>query len=264
MLILKENSQDILIQQENKLNKMAKKTERQEERTRHYRTTGLAVLVTTAVAILGNIYLSKQAQRRAELGIYNVPATIEQKVEIGDDFCEPANNFDYVPEMNYSKTNESYKVNSPAPKKDTKKNAPTPAIPQIRNNNPGNLRPVRDKCGNIVKWKGQIGEKNGFCVFNNLENGFRAMGRNLQDYDRLYDKNTITEIISRWAPKEDNNDTQAYIKTVSAKTGYHPNQELDLENKDVATNLIIAMTRQEHSADVPKYLVDRSISSIYN
>jgi len=148
---------------------------------------------------------------------------------------------------------------NPAPKKEQKQYD----APKIKNNNPGNLRPVYDKRGKIVKWKGQIGVKNGFCVFDTLENGIRAMGRNLQDYDKIYGRNTLVEIIERWAPYNENN-TRGYIARVSQETGYHPNQELNIKDRNVVTNLIVAMTRQEHSKDVPRGLVERSIRGIYN
>lgn len=35
----------------------------------------------------------------------------------------------------------------------------------------------------------------GFCIFNSLENEFRATGKNLQEYNKHYDIATIKEIV---------------------------------------------------------------------
>lgn len=67
-------------------------------------------------------------------------------------------------------------------------------------------------------WRGLIGKKNGFCEFESLENGFRAAAIILRRY-RSYGKVSLVDIIHRWAPENDNNNTDSYIKFVSDSTG---------------------------------------------
>lgn len=89
----------------------------------------------------------------------------------------------------------------------------------LRNNNPGNIRITR------IPWTGKVpvsentdGE---FEQFYNAEDGIRAMARDLlTGYNRGED--TISEIISSWAPNNENN-TGAYIASVSKQTGIEPN-----------------------------------------
>jgi len=130
-------------------------------------------------------------------------------------------------------------------------------VPKIKNNNPGNIRAVRR-----IKWKGQIGSNRGFCVFDSLEHGYKAMAKNLTTYDQKYGRDTIKEIIESWAPRCENN-THGYISEVSIQTGYAPNQELDLKDKKIATNLMVAMTRQEHGKHVPASYISKAIGSHY-
>lgn len=78
-----------------------------------------------------------------------------------------------------------------------------------KNNNPGNIRYNRS-----IKWKGQIGESNGFCVFENSDYGLRAMILLLKRYINVYKLNTLEKIISRYAPASENN-TRGYISFVS-------------------------------------------------
>lgn len=85
----------------------------------------------------------------------------------------------------------------------------------IRNNNPLNIRYSKH-----VHWKGQTGVKKGFCTFESMKLGYRAGILLLCNYyNRGYD--TIHKIINRFAPPTENN-TQAYIKYVSAVSGVNP------------------------------------------
>lgn len=77
----------------------------------------------------------------------------------------------------------------------------------IRNNNPLNIR-----FSPMNNWKGQTGSNKGFCVFENLEFGYRAALVLLCNYQRKgYD--TVAKIVSHWAPASEN-DTEAYIDYV--------------------------------------------------
>ena len=60
-----------------------------------------------------------------------------------------------------------------------------------------------------------------------------------------YGLNTITQIISRWAPPSENN-TAAYISSVANSTGFDPNQALNMNDANTLTALVAAITRQEN------------------
>ena len=85
----------------------------------------------------------------------------------------------------------------------------------LRNNNPGNIRI------STIPWDGKVpvsqNTDGDFEQFYNAEDGIRAMARNLLTYyNRGLD--TIEKMISTWAPSNEN-DTAAYIRSVSMKTG---------------------------------------------
>ncbi|WP_336432253.1 hypothetical protein [Providencia rettgeri] len=107
-----------------------------------------------------------------------------------------------------------------------------------RNNNPGNLR-VSD---NI--WDGQIGDDGEFVQFASPEHGVRALGKNLITY-RNKGFVTVNQIINRWAPKKDGNDTEGYIAFVSQRMGVDPNVPIDVTNIDTLKSITSAIMAQE-------------------
>lgn len=110
----------------------------------------------------------------------------------------------------------------------------------VRNNNPGNLE---DSSSN--PWVGQTGNDGRFAKFETPEHGIRALGRNLISYQRQ-GIDTVGEIINRWAPPSDNNDTAAYIKAVCAQLGVTANQPLDASNPDTLQALCAAIIKHEN------------------
>jgi len=82
----------------------------------------------------------------------------------------------------------------------------------LRNNNPGNLRRSADK------WQGlrAIQTDAAFFQFSLPKYGIRAMARVLLNYQNLYGLRSVEEIISRWAPSNEN-DTASYINSVAGK-----------------------------------------------
>lgn len=92
---------------------------------------------------------------------------------------------------------------------------PGGAVPLgIRNNNPGNLRPV--------------GSSVGFQQFASPEEGLAALDRNLLAYANT-GINTLEGVINRWAPPSEN-DTGAYVRAAAQRLGIDPKQPLDLKN----------------------------------
>lgn len=110
----------------------------------------------------------------------------------------------------------------------------------VRNNNPGNIR----QSG--TPWVGQApGNDPAYVTFATPEAGIRAMGKNLLTYQDTYGLNTISSIVSRWAPASEN-DTASYIRTVSKAMGVKPDSALNLRDPDTMGKLIGAMIRVEN------------------
>ena len=90
-----------------------------------------------------------------------------------------------------------------------------------RNNNPGNIR-------HGDSWQGmadiQIDKE--FVTFIAPEYGYRAMAKVLETYRKNYGLNSVYDIISRWAPPNEN-DTESYIESVAAALNVPPYQPLD-------------------------------------
>lgn len=103
----------------------------------------------------------------------------------------------------------------------------------IRNNNPLNIR-----FSTKNNWRGQTGENKGFCVFSHESYGFRAAYKLITTYISQ-GNNTISKIISKWAPPTEN-DTESYIKFIEYETLIDRNQLLtDCNIHDYWTKLII-------------------------
>ena len=105
----------------------------------------------------------------------------------------------------------------------------------IRNNNPLNIR-----IGNT--WLGERANPvdQEFEEFVSMEYGLRAAFLILRRYIRRYKKNTVTSIVSTWAPHNENN-TLRYIDTVCHKTGLEPTQPIDYEDGVTMCKLVAAM-----------------------
>jgi len=126
----------------------------------------------------------------------------------------------------------------------------------LRNNNPGNIRP-----GDA--WQGMTGEAGGFIVFQDISWGLRALATDIAN-KITHGYNTITSLISRYAPPSENN-TSAYIFSVSSDTGISPDQVL---NQDAGTlhDLVRAIINHENgdaaSALISDQDIDQGISMI--
>jgi len=99
--------------------------------------------------------------------------------------------------------------------------------------NVGNIRPVGGT---------------GFVQHQTFEEGIKAIDDNLKAYGSKHGINTIRGVISRWAPPSDNNDTEAYIRNVSQKTGIKPDDKIDLSNPVIRHILSGPIILQEKGA----------------
>lgn len=102
-------------------------------------------------------------------------------------------------------------------------------------NNPLNIR-----YNKANDWLGQLGQKNGFCVFDTPENCYRAGAKILQSYARR-GLDTVEEIVSTWAPSVEN-PTENYISFVVKQTGTPRNAKV---TADLYPAFLIALTRFE-------------------
>ena len=112
----------------------------------------------------------------------------------------------------------------------------------IRNNNPGNIR-------HGANWLGL--NPNGrnidsaFCVFTAPVYGIRALAKVLINYKRIHGLNTVRQIVSRYAPPNENQ-TTAYIQSVAKQLGVYPDTVIDIEERGVLTVFIKAVIRMEN------------------
>lgn len=109
----------------------------------------------------------------------------------------------------------------------------------IRNNNPLNIR-----IGNT--WLGERPHPTdpSFEEFVTIEYGYRAAFQILRRYIRRYRKNTISQIVSTWAPPTENK-TQRYIDFVSNAMGLAPDVPILYEDEKTMTQLVAAMQMME-------------------
>ena len=87
----------------------------------------------------------------------------------------------------------------------------------LRNSNPGNIIYSASN-----QWEGETGTDGRYATFSTPEYGIRAMVKILDSYQRR-GVDTVSAIITTWAPASDNNDTLAYINSVCQRTGFEPN-----------------------------------------
>lgn len=113
----------------------------------------------------------------------------------------------------------------------------TKSLPRgLRNNNPLNIRRTSDK------WRGLAPTQTdpAFCQFVSPEWGVRATIVILRNYQRRYHLHTLTEILHRYAPTNENH-TERYLEMVSNRAKVERNAPLDLTNRDLVYRLIEAM-----------------------
>lgn len=122
----------------------------------------------------------------------------------------------------------------------------------IRNNNPGNLVKTN------ITWLGKIpnGTDAKFEQFTSIEYGIRAMCLDLVS-DIRKGKNTLTKLITEYAPPSENN-TSAYIDKVAKSMGLRPSDELVKVNGDFLAKLARAIIDVENGKDA-KLITDTMI-----
>ncbi|ELB8006011.1 hypothetical protein RH836_001821 [Salmonella enterica] len=113
----------------------------------------------------------------------------------------------------------------------------------VRNNNPGNL--VASNQG----WDGELTSDGKFSRFDTPEHGIRALAKNMRTYQNKHDLNTVSEMISKFAPPEDHNDTPTYIKAVAGMMGVDPSQRIDTSDIGTLTKLVNGIITVENGSN---------------
>jgi hypothetical protein len=142
----------------------------------------------------------------------------------------------------------------------------------FRNNNPTNIEDgpyAKSQPG----YRG-VEPKGRFAVYDTMEHGQDAAAHLLQRYGTMRDSNgqpvnTLTRMITRWAPPSDGNNVPKYISYVSARTGIHPDATLD--TNDLALMRKVSSAMQEHENDLDRLtpeqkdaMLDRMRAQNYN
>ena len=119
-----------------------------------------------------------------------------------------------------------------------------------RNRNPLNIRYSK-----TVKWLGQEGEWRGFVRFRGFEYGYRAAVKILRTYQQR-GIHSIRDIVRTWAPPNENK-TDQYVRAVlqfmsprqSEPYVVDSTTKIDLKNRTLVVQLLLAMTRVEMGAN---------------
>lgn len=114
-----------------------------------------------------------------------------------------------------------------------------------RNNNPLNIRYVAAN-----NWKGRVlpNTDGTFEQFKDMAYGYRAALYLFRKYiGEGY--NTVSSLISRWAPANENN-TSAYISNVCNTTGYMPGTVLIANDREQLCKLAYAMAIVENGRTI--------------
>lgn len=118
----------------------------------------------------------------------------------------------------------------------------------IVNNNPGNIE------RNDILWEGmqRLQPHGRFIRFETPECGIRALVKVLISYRDKHGLDTVNGIINRYAPATENN-TYSYVVDVSKRSGFYPNEIVDLHDVDTLIKLAKAITIHENGL-APEYM----------
>ena len=110
-----------------------------------------------------------------------------------------------------------------------------------RNNNPLNIR-----LNSANNWQGKVlpNTDGVFEQFSSMEYGYRAALRLIQNYIKA-GNTTITQIISKWAPNNENN-TAGYISRVCSTLDALPATVIEANDKQAMCKLVYAMAIVEN------------------
>ena len=119
----------------------------------------------------------------------------------------------------------------------------------LRNNNPGNIRRSSDRWLRLAP----VQTDPDFFQFTSIEWGYRALIKTLQNYRRKHGLQTIKEMITRWAPANENN-TASYVRSVCQEMQVPDCYVPDIEDKGTMCALAAAISKHENG--VPAVMED--------
>lgn len=126
----------------------------------------------------------------------------------------------------------------------------------IRNNNPGNI-----KNNEKIDWMGEVPKNakldDAFEEFSSIEYGIRAMMILLRNYQLLHGLRSIKEIIERYAPKRDRNNTPYYVRYVSVHLEVPADAPIDLSDKATMLNVVDSIIFIENGVRVDKEIIEK-------
>lgn len=129
----------------------------------------------------------------------------------------------------------------------------------MRNNNPLNIRYVKSN-----NWLGKVNlskKDSEFEEFTDIKYGLRAGFVLLYNYIVINRLNTISKIISRWAPMNENN-TSEYISTVSKHSGIQPHEVIHFVRPYTMTRMVSAMVFVECGVRLPLSRIFLAFASV--
>lgn len=119
----------------------------------------------------------------------------------------------------------------------------------IRSNNPGNLR-------GLPTFKGASRARDGFLIFDTEVNGVRAAAMTLHTYYFGHGLRRVSDIISRWAPNQEN-PTEAYIEFVGNAMGMTHQQmyadDVHLDHAWQAVKMLTGIFHYENGLPCPEW-----------
>lgn len=123
----------------------------------------------------------------------------------------------------------------------------------LKNNNPGNIKVGGEH------WDGVVGRDGNFLRFKSMEYGVRAISKLLSTYFNKYKLNTVEQIITKYAPRRDNNPTEKYISDVCEYMGVQRKQPINLNDEHTMLDMLNAIIRMETGRDLPDSIVLKGI-----
>ncbi len=115
----------------------------------------------------------------------------------------------------------------------------------LRNCNPGKIRIN----GDLFQGEIRPNKDKSFKQFETMAYGYRAIFKILSNYYRNYKLDTIRKMITRWAPPEDNNHTEAYIKAVSDYAGIPADDPINVNDREQMIRIVAGMSKGENGVE---------------
>ncbi len=116
----------------------------------------------------------------------------------------------------------------------------------LRNCNPGNIR-LTSRQG-LYRGEKTPSSDPAFRQFNTMEWGYRALFVLLYTYQTRHNLHTPREIISRWAPPQENH-TEAYIRALCEMTGLSEEERLEVTDRETMMRFAAAISRVENGKE---------------